>query len=53
LQVVRDRPPICGYDVECRGICTHGGDAGYIVEGLSEFMDTFVLQYLRVNEARC
>lgn len=30
---------------------THGGNAGYILQGLSEHLDRFVLEYLRVNEA--
>ena len=32
---------------------THGGNAGYILQGLSEFLDEFILEYLRVNEAAC
>ena len=32
---------------------THGGDAGYVLQTLSEFVDTFVVEYLRVNEAAC
>ena len=32
---------------------THGGDAGYILQTLSEELDSFVLTYLRVNEAAC
>ena len=32
---------------------THGGDAGYILQGLSEKLDEFILEYLRVNEAAC
>ena len=32
---------------------THGGDAGYIRSGVSEYMDTFLLEYLRVNEEAC
>ena len=35
------------------GTGTHGGDAGYVLRALSEFVDTFVLDYLRVNEAAC
>ena len=34
-------------------IGTHGGDAGYILQALSEYLDRFVLQYLRVNEDSC
>ena len=32
---------------------THGRDANYILQGLSEWLDGFVLEYLRVNEAAC
>lgn len=32
---------------------THGGDAGYVMQGLSERLDEFILDYLRVNEAWC
>ena len=32
---------------------THGGDAGYILQGLSELLDDFVLNYLRVNADAC
>lgn len=32
---------------------THGGEAGYILQGLSEHLDRFVLEYLRVNEEAC
>ena len=32
---------------------THGRDAGYILQHLSEQLDRFVLEYLRVNEAAC
>lgn len=31
-------------------IGTHGGDAGFIVQRLSESLDEFVLEYLRANE---
>ena len=31
----------------------HGGDAGYIVRGVSEHMDAFILEYLRVNADAC
>ncbi len=27
----------------------HGGNAGYILQGLSEYLDRFILGYLRVN----
>ena len=32
---------------------THGGDAGFIMQGVSEDMDRFIGDYLRVNEAAC
>ena len=32
---------------------THGGDAGFIMQGLSEALDGFILEYLRVNEGFC
>ena len=32
---------------------THGGDAGFILQGLSEDLDRFILEYLRVNEDAC
>ena len=32
---------------------THGGDAGFILQGVSERLDEFILEYLRVNEAAC
>ena len=32
---------------------THSGDAGYIIQLLSEQTDEFVNEYLRVNEAAC
>ena len=32
---------------------THGSDAGYILQGLSERLDRFILEYLRVNEDAC
>ena len=32
---------------------THGGDAGYVLQALSESLDTFLVEYLRVNEAAC
>ena len=32
---------------------TQGGDAGDVLQTLSEFVDTFVVEYLRVNEAAC
>ena len=35
------------------GTGTHGGDAGYILQSLSESLDRFVLEYLRINEDAC
>ena len=35
------------------GIGTHGGDAGFIMQRLSEELDVFILEYLRVNEGSC
>ena len=32
---------------------THGGDASYIVSSLSEKLDRFLVEYLRVNESAC
>ena len=32
---------------------THGGDAGYIRSAISELMDQFLVQFLRVNENAC
>lgn len=32
---------------------THGGDGGYIMQTISEHLDRFVLEYLRVNEDAC
>ncbi len=32
---------------------THGGDAGHIMQSVSERLDRFVLEYLRVNETAC
>ena len=32
---------------------THGGDAGYIMQIVSEHLDRFILEYLRVNETAC
>ncbi len=31
----------------------HGGDAGFVMQALSETLDRFILEYLRVNEAWC
>ena len=32
---------------------THGGDAGYILQAVSEHVDRFIVEYLRVNESAC
>lgn len=32
---------------------THGRDADYILQAVSDDLDAFILQYLRVNEAAC
>ena len=32
---------------------THDGDTGFIVQGVSEHLDRFIVEYLRVNEAAC
>ena len=32
---------------------TYGGDAGFILQSVSEHLDRFVLEYLRVNETAC
>ena len=32
---------------------THSGDAGFILQSLSEYLDRFILEYLRVNEDAC
>ena len=32
---------------------THGGNAGFILQSLSEHLDGFILAYLRVNEDAC
>ncbi len=34
-------------------ICTHGRDAGYVRSIVADFMDQFILEYLRVNEEAC
>ena len=39
------------WDVSSAG--THGGDPSFIVSGLSEKMDKFLVEYLRVNETGC
>ena len=41
------------YTWENLGFGTHGRDAGFIMQGLSEDLDGFILEYLRVNEGYC
>ena len=38
---------------DASGIGIHTGDAGYILQHVSEQLDRFILEYLRVNEAAC
>ena len=38
---------------ESGGAGSHGRNAGFILQGLSEYLDGFILDYLRVNEAAC
>ena len=35
------------------GFGTHGEDAGFVMQGLSERLDGFILEYLRMNEGYC
>ena len=35
------------------GTGTHGGDAGFIIQALSSYLDEFLAGYLRVNESVC
>ena len=35
------------------GLGTHGGDAGYILQAISERMDQFINEYLRINAPAC
>ena len=32
---------------------THGKDAGYVRSAVAEYMDTFLVEYLKVNEEAC
>lgn len=41
------------YTWQSLGFGTHAGDAGFIMQGLSEDLDGFILEYLRVNEGYC
>ena len=54
---VRDVPSGgAGFAVTWRdrgGTGTRGGNADFILEALSEYIDTFILEYRRVNEAAC
>ena len=36
-----------------RSVGTHGGDAAYIVSAVSQDMDKFIVEFLRVNEDAC
>ena len=36
-----------------RSAGTHGGDAGYLVSSISQHLDIFLVEYLRVNEEAC
>ena len=36
-----------------RSVGTHGKDSDYIYSNVSRVMDTFLVQYLRINEAKC
>ena len=38
---------------DTRAVGTHVGDASFILQGVSEHMDLFVVEYLRVNESAC
>ena len=38
---------------DASGVGMHAGDAGYILQHVSEHLDRFILEYLRVNEAAC
>ena len=39
------------WDISFTG--THGGSSNYILSTISELMDRFLVEYLRVNEAAC
>lgn len=43
--------PATTWDTGATG--THGGDAGYILSGVSQDMDRFLVAFFRVNEAAC
>ena len=38
---------------EASGFGTHSGDAGFVMQYLSEFLDIFIGDYLRVNAEAC
>ena len=38
---------------DTRRVGTHGDNAGFIMNGLSEMLDGFLLEYLRMNEDSC
>ena len=35
------------------GLGTHGGRAEYILSGVPEYLDEFLVEYLRVNQEHC
>ena len=35
------------------GVGSHGDNAGYVRSAVSEYMDTFILEYMKVNEEAC
>ena len=52
LDVVSDRSGIAAtWNTVSFG--TYGGDAGYTLQAVSEELDEFILEYLRVNETAC
>jgi len=56
IKVVED--PITGYFGPAitwfsGGTGVHAGDGGFIVQSVSEYVDGFLLAYLRVNEDDC
>ncbi len=38
---------------DANAVGTHGGDANYILSAISEYMDKFILEYLKANEKDC
>ena len=52
------RDPVTGRTLmamtwDTRRVGTHGDNAGFIMNGLSEMLDGFLLEYLRMNEDSC